>query len=403
MGGLRRLRHSGADVWCLPENAIHLLPILEGDTMRENLDRNNSCMDMSSAVFEPQRTQLGERVRSKTEVNSEVMRDSLFTLKRVASFFTLITVLVFGLNATITSGLRRIKTGQYGVSNRIMQGKVNAQVIINGSSRALSHFDPRIIEAQTGHSAFNLGRNGSQTDMQVAVLKAYLEHNRAPEVVIHSLDSFSFEATRKVYNPAQYVPYLYDEELYKPLHQFDRNIWRSRYLPLYGYVVDDMSFSWILGLGALSGWSPPEDFFLGFNPRSKKWTDEFQRFKSGNPRGVRWPIDPEGMQSVEDLIRLCQQHGIQLIFVYSPEYVEMQKLTKNRAEVFDLFHGLAGHYHVPLWDYSDWKYAADTQLFQNSQHLNAEGAELFSEDVANRLKGYFAVHSQTAPNLQASR
>ena len=78
---------------------------------------------------------------------------------------------------------------------------------------------------------------------------------------------------------------------------------------------------------------------------------------------------------MEDLVRLCQQRGIQLIFVYSPEYIEMQKLTRNRGEVFDGFRELANRYNFPLWDYSDWKYAGDTTYFQNSQHLNAEGAE----------------------------
>ena len=324
-------------------------------------------------------------------------------VRRIACFFGVVTVLVFSLNAMITSGLRHLKTGQYAVSNRIMQGQVNTQIVITGSSRALSHYDPRIIRNGTGRSAFNLGRNGSQTDMQLAVLRAYLEHNRKPDMVIHNLDSFSFEATRKVYNPVQYVPYLYDEELYEPLRQIDGNTWRSRYLPLYGYVVDDMSFAWILGLGALVGWSPPEEFFLGFNPRDKKWTDEFRSFKAANAEGVAWPIDPEGMQRLEDLVHLCHQTGIQLILVYSPEYTEMQKLEKNRVEVFERFHELAARYHAPFWDYSDWRYAGDTKYFQNSQHLNADGAAVFSADLSNRLKEYFAAQSGPAINLQPTR
>ena len=325
-----------------------------------------------------------------------------FAVRRISCFFALITVLAFGLDATITSGLRQIKTSQYGVSNRIMEGRVNAQIVITGSSRAVSHYDPRIIQTQTGHRAFNLGRNGSQTDMQVAVLKAYLEHNQKPDIVIHNLDAFSFVTTREVYAPAQYVPYLYDEELYKALRKIDRNIWKSRYVPLYGYVVDDMNFSWIPGLRGFFGWSPREDFFQGFNPRSKKWTDDFQRFKAANPDGVSWQVEPSGIAVLEDLIRLCQERGIRLIFVYSPEYAEVQKLTKNRAEVFDHFYELADRYHVPLWDYSDWRFAADTEYFTNSQHLNAEGAALFSDDVANRMKEFIATQSRTAP-LHASR
>ena len=270
--------------------------------------------------------------------------------------------------------------------NQMMQGKVNAQIVISGSSRAVSHYDPRIIQTLTGRSAFNVGRNGSQTDMQVAVLKAYLEHNRKPDIVVHNLDAFTFVTTREVYNPAQYVPYLYDEELYRPLCQINSDTWKSRYVPLYGYVVDDMNFSWISGLKGFFGWSPREDFFLGFNPRSKKWTDEFQRFKEQNPEGVSWGIEPAGIQNVEDLMQLCQQRGIQLIFVYSPEYAEMQNLTKNRAEIFERFYELGAQFNVPIWDYSDWEFAGDTNYFTNSQHLNAEGAQVFSRDVANRLR-----------------
>jgi lysophospholipase L1-like esterase len=117
---------------------------------------------------------------------------------------------------------------------------------------------------------------------------------------------------------------------------------------------------------------------------------------------VSWQVEPSGITVLEDLIRLCHERGIRLIFVYSPEYAEVQKLTKNRAEVFDHFYELADRYHVPLWDYSDWRFAADTEYFTNSQHLNAEGAALFSDDVANRMKEYIAAQSRTAP-LQASR
>lgn len=361
---------------------------------------------MSGVVAERPGTSLGHEglnVTMNTDSRQEAQPGSLFTIRRIACFFGLLTVLVFGLDAMITSGLRRIKTSQYGASNRIMEGKVNAQIVVTGSSRAVSHYDPRIIETQTGRSAFNLGRNGSQTDMQVAVLKAYLEHNRKPDLVIHNLDAFTFVTTREVYAPAQYVPYLCDEEIYRPLRQINPDTWKDRYVPLYGYVVDDMNFSWILGLKGFVGWSPREDFFLGFNPRSKKWTEDFQRFKAENPDGVSWGIEPAAIQLMDDLIRLCQQRAIQLIFVYSPEYAEMQKLTKNRIEVFDNFHRLADRNQVPLWDYSDWSFASDTNYFTNSQHLNAEGAAIFSVDVANRLKGYFATRSGTAASLQASK
>ena len=71
-----------------------------------------------------------------------------------------------------------------------------------------------------------------------------------------------------------------------------------------------MKFSWVLGLGTLFGWSQREEFFLGFNPRPGKWTNEFQRFKTANPVGVNWDIEPAAIQLMGDLVRTCQGNGI---------------------------------------------------------------------------------------------
>jgi hypothetical protein len=330
----------------------------------------------------------------------EIMPQPWKVVRRIACFFGLLVVLAFVINAVITSGLRRIKTSAFGALNQMMEGKVNAQIVITGSSRAAAHYDPRAIKAITGRTAFNLGRNGSQTDMQVALLKAYLAHNRKPEIVVHNLDAFTFVTTREVYDPVEYTPYLYDAELYDALRKINPDIWKSRYVPLYGYVVEDMRLSWILGLKGFFGWSPPEDYFLGFNPRSKKWTDDFQQFKASHPDGVSFEIEPAGIQVVEDLIRVCRENQMKLILVYSPEYMEMQSLAKNRVEVFDKFHELADPFDVPLWDYSDWKYSGNQDFFQNSQHLNAAGAAIFSGDLANRLKAYYSEQSKPVGDMR---
>jgi hypothetical protein len=335
-----------------------------------------------------------------TTPDEDSSSESWMVWRRLVCFIAILGSFAFALNGLITVGLWHVKTGQYGVSNRIMRGEINTEIVINGSSRALSSFDPRIIQATTGLGAYNIGRNGSQTDMQLAVLKAYLEHNRKPKIVIQSLDGFSFEATREVYNPAQYVPYLDDDALWKPLRQINPGIWKSRYVPLYGYVVDDMTMPWVLGLGELLGWSQREDYFLGFNPRPLKWTGEFKSFRAANPRGVDWPIDPEGRQSLEELVRVCRTNGVQLIFVYAPEYSEMQALTRNRNEVFKGFHELAEEYDVPIWDYSDWRFGADTEYFQNSQHLNEDGAKVFSADLAARLQKFIATNPLPGNGLQ---
>ena len=107
-----------------------------------------------------------------------------------------------------------------------------------------------------------------------------------------------------------------------------------------------------------------------------------------NPDGVRWDIEPEGVRLMKELVEACLTRGVRVVLVYSPEYREMQSLTKNRQAIFEEFHNLSASYGVPLWDYSGWRYAGDTRYFTNSQHMNADGAREFTLDLAARLREY---------------
>lgn len=222
---------------------------------------------------------------------------------RIAMFFLLSLVVLVVTDYLVDSGLRRIKTSAFGVFNRIVNGQINAGIIISGSSRALNNFDPRIIQDSTGVSAFNIGINGSQTDMQAAVLKTYLRHNTKPSLVVQSLDSFTFVTSRDgVWFPGQYLPYLNEDAIYQTLSAIDANTWKARYLPLYGYAVGDMNFTWLTGLGGRLGWNPQEDRYFGFQPRHAHWTSELARLKDSRPDGIRFKIEPEGVRDFEELL-----------------------------------------------------------------------------------------------------
>jgi hypothetical protein len=306
------------------------------------------------------------------------------------------------LDAAITHGLRNIRTSKFGSFNRVVSGQVNAEIIINGSSRALTHYDPRIIERITGRSAYNLGMNGTQTDVHAAVLKTYLSRNTKPRIVIQNLESFTFEPTQpgELYDPGTYVPYLAEDPLYKSLLAIDRNVWKWKHIPLYGYAVEDLKFTWAWGVLAWFGIQARENYFQGFTPRHTPWTGEFERFKASvGEDGVRNRIDPRGVQALREIIQICREAGIQLILVYSPVYYEMQLLERNRPEIIAVFERLSGEFKLPFWDYSNHPICLHRENFYNSQHLNAKGAAVFSEHVAQRIAIDLAGRSNADSNL----
>jgi hypothetical protein len=307
---------------------------------------------------------------------------------RILAFFAFAILLIYGLHFAVNRGLRQITTSKYGAFNALVSGSANADILINGSSRALNHYDPRTLQAETGLRTYNLGMNASQSDVQLAVLRTYLKHNRAPKLLIHNLDLFSFEGTRKgeLYNPALFVPYLGDDELFKPLVEIDSEVWKWKYIPLYGYTVPDMSFSWIFGLMGLAGVQPPEDYINGFNPRYGTWNEDFEHFRVTIKDGVTYRIEPRAVQALMKIVETSLAHGAQPVLVYSPEYHEMQALEINRAEIIALFEKIALHYKVTFLDYSASPISRDKTMFINSQHLNNVGAEAFSRLLSADLR-----------------
>lgn len=293
---------------------------------------------------------------------------------------------MLGLQSLIDTGLRRVETGALGVFNRIVDGRINATVLVTGSSRALNHYDPREITKRAGVSAWNIGVNGSQTDMQLATLQSYLAHNSPPQLLIHNLDSFTFVTSKDgVAFPGWYVPYLDEAPIYETLRRYDPQWVKAKYVPLYGYAVQDARFGWLLAPGALLGWNAREVRFNGFEPRATAWNEDFERFRRANPDGVSFPIEPEAVQDLEQLITEVTSRGGRVVLAYSPVYSEMQKLDRKRPELFALFHDIARRHGALLWDYSDSALSGQKELFYNSQHLNATGAALFSKDVAERV------------------
>lgn len=343
---------------------------------------------LSATVVQPDRATSAAHVEHQPASFSSVSRPGRnirLPLLRGTVFVSLLLALACSLHYLITTGLRRVETSAFGAANRLVDGRINAEVVITGSSRALVHYDPRLIQAITGRTTYNLGRNGSQTDLQLAVLRTYLRHNAKPRLVVHNLDLFSFVTSHEIYDPVQYVPYLDEPAIYAAVSRTYPDAWKWKYLPLYGYVVPDLRLGWTVGLKRLAGVQPAEDHIAGFVPRALPWTGDFERLRETHSDGYLTPVEPQGLRDVEELIALCRMEGIPLILSYSPEYAAIFPLQKNRPVIFRLFQQLSARHGVPFWDFSDSPLGREQRNFYNSQHLNAEGAAQFSTEFAHRL------------------
>lgn len=298
--------------------------------------------------------------------------------------------LCWPLQTVLVSGLRQYQGGNTGTLNEVVRGSINADILISGSSRAVYHYDPRIIEIRTGRRTFNIGRDGTKLDEQVAFLRTYLRHNRKPDTIIQNLDAHSLKANRGVTDPSQYMGWLGEDELYQNVRSHRWYFAVYRVFPLIGILREGSvkpALEGILGV-TYQG----DNRFAGYCPQDKPWNNDFQEFQKEHPLGVEWVVEEAARNTLREMLALCWQEEIRLILVYSPEYIDSQLMTKNRTQIFEVFRALASEYQTPLWDYSQDRISQEQEYFYNSQHLNQTGATLFSEQIGKRLETDYGLH-----------
>ena len=314
------------------------------------------------------------------------------TLSGILAFLVTAGLLVCALHLALDAGMHRIRFSSFGAFNRAAEGKVNAEIVVTGSSRAVLHYSPAILGRATGLSVFNLGRIGAETNIHTGILRFYLHQNRSPRLLIENADLTSLAINDSVYDVPQYTPYLYDSDLYQAIRLRYPAIWKARYLPLYGYVANDVEFRHYLGLKALLGVQPWEDYLNGYLARNTEWTQAFARLKAARKQFV-YETEPQGVRDFEQFLSETESRGIPTIVVFSPIYYEHLAMVAGRTQLMAKLAELAERHGAVFWDYSDLaSISGSTQFFFNSTHMNGRGASLFSEVLGQRLAAWLALH-----------
>ena len=334
-----------------------------------------------------------------------VCRVAKFTIFPVLATLCILTVQYFWLR-----GLQQYPTLDLGTFSQVVSGKINADILVLGSSRAQHHFDPRILSRFTKKSAYNIGLDGTGIDLQAALFFTYLRHNQKPEFLILSLDipNLARRLDSSVYHPGQYVAYLEEPSLFLALKQHNSEWSLYKRFPFIGiakFISPLTSGNEQLRYEAIRSLLKrplPESLFNGFAPVDKNWTAEFDDYKKQHPNGMTYEIYPENIKTIHALLMRCKQSGINLILVYSPEYYENQLLTNNRQDIILIYEGIAKEFNIPFWDYSDSVISHEKGNFYNSQHLNVRGASRFTEDLALRLHATIQANRGSISTMESS-
>ena len=100
------------------------------------------------------------------------------------------------------------------------------------------------------------------------------------------------------------------------------------------------------------------------------------------------PFDINGhLQALfEQFLDKTEQERTQMVFILPPLYYEKARRIRDLDRMLGYYTDIGKKYHIPLLNYYFSEVARDSSLFADPNHLNEQGAMVFSDTLARDLK-----------------
>ncbi len=274
----------------------------------------------------------------------------------------------------IQEGLKTSNYREISKWNEVIEGGIDAQILIVGSSRALVHFDCEYIQKATGKTCYNLGFDGTTFPLQKLMLELYLSGNTVPENIIWSLDYHMFSEAPDYYGFEQLVPYQENPYVSKmlslhqtPDYQFEIPVFRYSYNPKMK----------LIGLYSFLGKYQRDPILkYGYRKQDKKWDDTFAKFKQNHPKGHLVNFDEKIFNDFLSINKDLLDES-ELLWVMSPYYKGYNEILINEAEIIDDIECVTNQLDVCFLDLLNSEICEKVNNFYDSNHLNKVGVSKF--------------------------
>jgi hypothetical protein len=277
--------------------------------------------------------------------------------------------------------------------NEIIYGKSYHDILFIGSSRTMHQVNPKLVDSITQLDSYNAGIEAANLLEMNLILECYLKNHKPPKLLVADLAISCFAIKRlPFFNPNLYYQYLDNENVYKALTPY-KHVSLLKYFPFLQLTEANDLLKQNAILGYLKKKDPSTKvFYKGYaDYGTDTLADPSHRKDISN-----YPIDNEGIAFLKNIVRICQQKKIDLVFTYAPEYNPDNHLYN--PNFFPTISNLCVTCNIPFWDFRNEKICNNHRLFIGEHHLNHFGAEIYSKIIAGYIKRIEESTKETAYN-----
>lgn len=298
-----------------------------------------------------------------------------YLLLQVALFILLVAAADRIMGSVFRYFYNRQSSGwEYGTRYSIEETK--ADVLIFGASRAQQQYIPTFIEDSMQLTCYNVGRDGTPFFYHYAVLQAVLKRY-TPKMIILDCEYAALRKTASSYERLSPLLPLYNDhpemqsiiELRSPFekYKFISHI----------YPYNSMLFK--IGVANLESNKIKQQDIKGYVAMKGSLNEPLKTID----QTAIYELDSIKVNMLDSFIAQCRQRNIALYFVCPPYY--MNNIGTDYS--FGVTKQKAAENKIDFIDYSkDSLFLKSPQLFDDTVHVNLNGAKIFSAMIAGELK-----------------
>ena len=266
----------------------------------------------------------------------------------------------------------------------IITGKIDAEVLIYGSSRGARSVIASQLADSIGHTCYNLSYPGSDIGFHTYLLRETLETpgNTIPKVVVLVVDDANEFKEAKMLG-----------------FRFDRMYPLVKYKTIRDEMVKQREKKWLVNELLITHQLNKSHFLMkqqaftkndsimkcGSMPISHQ-KKNFEKLYKYKHKPYIYSRDGEYIQKLrafDEFVQLCKKHKIKLVIAIPPNFRKVTTGFQQRLEEL-----IGGYGTVFAFDPSIPEYADQAYFFDNA-HLQKNGASIFTDELTDVIGRYF--------------
>lgn len=296
-------------------------------------------------------------------------------MRKFLSHLIVFAVIGYLVMTALDVGLSRVaSSSHYGATEcweNLMKGRIDADCVILGSSRAMNHVSPSLLDSILGTHSYNLGIPGLHFQELKPLYQLLKTRNNVRSLFLLNIDYSSLSPLNPSVNHFQYYPWFHDREFRKSFFPLLGFSIPERFLPLYRYHTEGYDFFVCYEESLYRGW-------LGLEREFNRGIKSSQKFQ--------FHVSPANESAFLDFLDTLKKDDIDLVFFFSPIHVDAYQLMPNPDEMMAYYDSLACERGIPLLEYTHMWISKDSSYFADGMHMNRKGAIIFTDSLANDLK-----------------